>query len=209
MPSRSQLLSFAAVAVVVVASAFAFVGFAAAEHRTNVQLQVATSSTNDASMTAPTSLHLYVVGPEPIRGQVEDALVTAFSDRGIDAQVVTDLQAEYDHPVLLVAARDSRLAYNPVTPSAAVSLGFEYAADGNVTQFGRDAGTAFDATLVDDRLVGGETIPVVLDDQNTLFRSGEIRVTDESIGVISWPGYQAHVLEAVGESTLVSLLDTE
>lgn len=119
-----------------------------------------------------------------------------------------DLQPEYEQPVLLVAVRDSRLAYNPVTPSAAVSIGFEYAADGNVTQFGQDGDAAFDATLLDDRLIRGEKIPVVLDDQNTLFRSGEIRVTDESSGVISWPGYRAHVLEAIGESTVISLLDT-
>jgi hypothetical protein len=209
MSSRSQLLSLAVVAVVVIASAFAFVGFAAAEHRTDVQQQVATSSTNGASMTVPSVLHLYVVGPEPMRGQVEDALVTAFDNRGIDAQVVTDLQSAYDRPVLLVAVRDSRLAYNPITPSAAVSIGFEYAADGNVTQFGQDGDAAFDVALVDDRLMRGETIAVVLDDQNTLFRSGEIRVTDESNGVISWPGYQAYVLEAVGESTVVSLLDTD
>lgn len=208
MPSRSQLLSFAAVVMVVVASAFAFVGFGAAEHQTNVQQQVATSSTNGATMTVPAALHLYVVGPEPIRGQVEDALVTALANRRIDVQVVTDLEPTYDQPVLLVAVRNFRLAYNPVTPSAAVSLGFEYAADGNVTQFGQDGDTAFDATLVDDRLMRGETIPLVLDDQNTLFRGGEISVTDESSGVVSWPGYRGHILEAVGESTVGSLLDT-
>jgi hypothetical protein len=195
--------------MIVLASSFAFVGFAAAEHRTDVQQQVATSSTNGATMAVPAALQLYVVGPEPIRGQVEDALVTALETRGVDVQVVTGLQPTYDQPVLLVAVRDSRLAYNPVTPSAAVSLGFEYAADGNVTQFGQDGDTAFDAPLVDDRLVRGEPIPLVLDDQNTLFRSGEIRITDESRGVVSWPGYSAHVLEAVGESTVASLLDTE
>jgi len=57
--------------------------------------------------------------------------------------------------------------------------------------------------------MSGETVSHVLDDQKTLFRSGEIRLTDESSGVISWPGYRAHVLEAVGENTVATLIDTE
>ncbi|WP_136718562.1 hypothetical protein [Halorientalis salina] len=205
MSSRFHLQAFAVVAAIMLVSSFAFVGFAAAEHRIDVDQQVATSSTNGATMLVPTTVSLYVVGPDPIRGQVEQALVSAFERRDIDVTVVTDLEPTYDRPVLMVGVRDTQLAYNPVTPSATVSLGYEYAADGNVTQFGEDGDSGFDGSLVDDRLLTGQPISHVLDDQNTLFRSGEIRLTDESRGIVSWPGYRAHVTDALGETTIASL----
>jgi hypothetical protein len=210
MATKIRLQAFAVVSIVMLVCAFAFVDFTVGEHHTEVRQQVATSSTNGASMTVPTTVFLYVVGPDPYRTQIEDELVDGFDERGVDALVVTDLEPEYDQPVLLVAVRESRLSYNPVSPSASVSLGFEYAADGNVTQFGqevRDAG--FDAALVDERLLSDEDIPIVLDDQNTLFRSGNINFTDTTTGINSWPGYRTYVLDSVAENGIAALLNIE
>lgn len=206
MASRFRRRVAAILALLVVVSSFAFVGFAAAEHRTDVQRQVATSSVGGTSMTVPDAVSLYVVGSEPVRPQVERALATAFDARGIDVQVVAELEPVSDRPVLLVAVREFQLAYNPVTPSATATLGFEYAAEGNVTQFGLDGDGAFDAAIADERLRNGDRIPLVLDDQHTLFRGGEIHLTDGTRGVISWPGYRAHVLDALAETTVDGLV---
>ena len=207
MTLRSQLQTVAIVTVVFLASVFAFTSFTAAEHRTDISTQVVTSSTNGASMTSPSTIHLSVVGADPIRGQVASALVAALDERGVDAQIVTDLAPTYDHPVLLVAVTESQLAYNPISPSATVSLHFKYAADGNVTQFGQThPGATFDATLLEKRLLNGDSISVVLDDENTLFRSGDIHVTDASTGLLSWPGYRGHVLDTAGTAVIESLL---
>jgi hypothetical protein len=206
MASRFKRRAAIVLALLVLAGSFAFVGFAAAEHRTEVQRQVATSAIGGASMTVPDAVSLYVVATKPPRAEVETAFVTAFGDRGIDVQVVTDIEPTADRPVLLVAVREFQLAYNPVTPSAIATVSFEYAADGNVTQYGQDGDSGFDPGLVDERLHNGDRIPLVLDDRNTLFRGGEIHLTDGTRGVITWPGYRAHVLDALGAATVDSLL---
>ncbi|HKL29564.1 MAG TPA: hypothetical protein VJ898_09895 [Natrialbaceae archaeon] len=207
MASRTRWLAIPVVIVIVLAGAFAFTDFAAAEHRTNVHDKVVTTSTNEASMSVPATLHLYVVGSDPARKQVERTLTAAFGDRGVNVRTVTDLAPEYDRPVVLVAVREFHLSYSPVSPSATVSLGFEYAPNGNVTRFGQTGvGTDFDAALVDERLLNGHRVQIVLNEENTLFRSGEINLTDATTGVISWPGYRAHVLETAGENAVASLL---
>ena len=206
MASRNRWLAIPVVIVIVLAGAFAFADFSAAEHRTNVHDKVVTISTNDASMSVPSTVHLYVVGSDPARKQVQRALTAAFGDRGVDVRAVTDLAPEYDQPVVLVAVREFQLSYSPVSPSATVSLGFEYAPNGNVTRFGQTSvGTDFDATLVDERLLNGHSVQLVLG-ENMLFRSGEVNLTDATTGAISWPGYRAHVLETVGENAIESLL---
>ena len=183
MVTRLHVSLLAVVVAVGVVAAFGFVGFAAAEHRTTVDRQVTTASVNDARVTVPDDVVLYVVGPDPLRGHLQDALVGALDERGIGAEPVTELAADHDRPVLMVGIRESDIAYDPVTPSARVALSFEYAPAGNVTQFGRaDDGAGFDPALVDEHLRSGDTVPLRLDGENVLFRGGDVRVTDATTG---------------------------
>lgn len=207
MTSRSRLRVSAVLAIVLLVGSFLFVGFSAAEHRTTVNKQVTTAASNGASMSVPTAIQVYVVGPEPIRGQVTDSILSAIDTEGIDARVVSVLAPVSADPVLLVGVRESRLAYNPITPSASVSLRFEYAANGDVRQFGQvDATGDFDSALVDDRLLRGAQVPIVFDTEDALFRSGDLSLSDASTGLTSWPGYQIHVADALGSSVVSALL---
>jgi hypothetical protein len=188
--------------------AFTFVGFSAAEHHTNVDQQVSTATANDASVSVPSEVVLYVFGPDAISNRMETAIVTAFEQRGTSVRIVSHLDPVYDDPVLLVGIQKSRIAYNPITPSAEVALSFVYAPSGNVTQFRQpnDANTSFNASLLRERLVDDDPIVFRVDDENRIFRKGGVRLTDSTTGVVSWPAYRAYVVETFAERSVDAVL---
>jgi len=205
---RSQRISgvFAVVSILVVlVGAFAFVGFSAAEHRTSVDQQVSTATVNNTSVSVPSEVVLYVFGSDSLGDRMETAIVTALEQRGTSVRVVSHLDPVYDDPVLLVGIRESQISYNPITPSAEVALSSLYAPGGNVTQFGQpndDVAAGFNASLLRERFLVGEPIVFRMDDENQIFRTVDVRLSDETSGVVSWPAYRSYVIETVAERSV-------
>jgi hypothetical protein len=202
---RTDVAVVIGIVLLVLVSAFAFVGFSAAEHRTNVDQQVSTASVNNASVSVPSEVVLYVVGPESVSNHLETATTTVLEQRGTSVRVVNNLDSVYDAPVLLVGIQESQIAYNPVTPSAESSLSFLYVPSGNVTQFGQsdeDATASFNASLLRQRLLDDDPIRFQMDDENRVFREGRVRLTDSTTGVVSWPAYRSYVIETVAERSV-------
>ncbi len=184
MNARSRALLASMVLLLALVFAFAVVDFRTMESRTTADSSVGTAQANNASAPVGGPIQLVVIGDGPVAERLEPALVTQLESRWGPFELAAEPASSFDGPVLVLAVRESVLRYNPVTPSARVTLDFAFVGSGN--------GTVARQLVSED---GG----IVLTDQDPYVVQGDIMVRDESRGLVSLPGYRSHVTERLAD----------
>jgi hypothetical protein len=193
---RIPTVVFIALAVLLLStgSAFLLLDFHAGQSNTVLSSTVGADAVNDATARDDAGLYLYVVGDDELARR----LVVALAEQGIDATLVSELETNYDRPVLYVATTNTRYVYNPLTPRGSVSWEYGYAADGNAT-------TARLLVEQDPHVIVVRDTPPA-DADYRYYVHGELTSTDESSGLYSLPAYRNHLVTAAAEATAASLV---
>lgn len=186
---RRSLLALLLVAALLVVGAFAFGDFHAMESATDASTSVSTAQANHSTAPMNVPLTLVVLGERPLAADLGDRLETNLSERWTVTRAAKP--ADTDGPIMVVIVSEAELRYNPITPSAAVTARFGFVGSGNATLATRMA---------------QDTNPVVYSNRDPYGVEGEVRLRDRSRGIVSWPGYQRHVADALASSVENALL---
>ena len=184
MVARSRVLLASLIFLLAIVVAFAVVDLHAMESQTAAESTVGTARANDAVPPVGGPIQLVVLGDGPVPERLEPALATQLESRWGPVELADDAAPDFDGPVLVVAVTGSDLRYNPVTPSARVSVDFAFVSSGN-------------GTLAEELATGDGG--VVLTNENPYVVHGDVTIRDESRGIVTWPGYRSHVVEQLAD----------
>jgi hypothetical protein len=185
MVSRRRILPVLLVVLLVLAVSFVaavtVVDFHAMESATTADASVGTSRANDAVAPTDEPLSLVIVGEGPVADRLGEALESSLSQPWESVERVDSVaNVSGDGPVLVVGVTSTDISYNPITPSARVRADFGFVGAGN-------------ATLAKQFALGER--PVVLTNETPYVVQGQVTIEDRSRGLVSIPGYHAHVTD--------------
>jgi hypothetical protein len=181
VPRRRLLLAALLLLVALVGVSFVFVEFHALKSETTADATVGTSRANDAVAPTEEPLTLVIVGEGPVADRLGEALESSLSPTWETVERVDSVaDASGDGPVLVVGVTSTDISYNPITPSARVRADFGFVGSGN-------------ATLAKQFALGER--PVVLTNETPYVVQGQVTIEDRSQGLVSIPGYHAHVTD--------------
>jgi hypothetical protein len=193
---RARAVVALAVLVVVAASATALlVGtFHAASFQTQTDATVtaAGSTVNDTRPVVGDGV-LVVRGPEGVADRVAPRLQAAFAERGLDLERVDSLP-EDGRPAVVAVVETWDPRWNPVTPSGTVTLRLAFDAQGHERHV--------EAALAD------ETLRFTSTEGSDLVVESAVTVRDSGTGLVSWPAYRTHLLDAAVTETADRVVDT-
>ncbi|MFB6155594.1 MAG: hypothetical protein ABEJ22_06835 [Haloferacaceae archaeon] len=202
--SRTTLVVSLLVVALLVVAAFAFVDFHAATTRTAVQSSTATSSVNGATLPSPGPVSLFVASDDTTSRRLGAALTEALESRGYEVTAVDSLRADYDASVLVVGVPERSLRYDPVTPSATLSVRFLFVDSGNLSNVGE---RAFEAERFREDFLADDLGVVRLDGETRFVREGTLTVQVRQTGVVSAPAFRRTVAETAGEAVVANGFD--
>ncbi len=179
---RYRLLGAALLLAGLLVGAFAVLDFQVLESETATDFAVGTSQLGNA--TAPDgSLTLVVLEGGAVADQLGPDLEAALSDRfGPVTTTTAEPMPPWNGSVLVVAVSESSIQYNPIAPSGQVRADVAFVGSGNAT---------FATSLV----TGAD--PLVVTNAEPYVIHGTVTVTDRSRGLVSVPGYRAHLRDAL------------
>ena len=185
---------FLAVLLLSTGSAFLFLDFHVGQRNATLSSTVVADAIDNATTRGEAGIYLYSGDDD-----LDRRLVVALAEQGIEATPVSELEAQYDRPVLYVATTSTSYTYTPVTPRGDVSWEYGYAANGNATT----------ARLLVERnphvVVVRDTPPA--DADYRYYVHGELTSIDESSGVYSLPAYRNQLSDGLAEATAASLVE--
>lgn len=190
MNVRPVLVSGVAL-LVVAAGIVALLPVELATHQTSVDGVTGSAVAPNASADFDGPVAVYVEGPGWSSNAVSHFLVGDLRAAGIDADVVSTLDAA-DGPVLAVRILDLDTTYRPVSPTASVRWRFVYTTTANTSYVQNQLATA-----------GG---PSVSTNETGFVVEGEYTLRDDVDGVISIPAYREAVADRVAATTAEKLL---
>lgn len=192
MVSRTTASIAAALVIglLLAAGAFAFVDFHALESQTAADTSVGTSRANEAMAPKNQPLFLTVVGDGPVTDRLATELQVDLQSTWDTVVLVEELNESMGGPVLAVVVDESRVRYNPVTPSARLHAEFAF--------IGTGQGETARAFALGEQ-------PTILNNEMPYVVQGDVTMVDTSRGLASLPGYRGFLVDRLSAKLTSSL----
>jgi hypothetical protein len=131
--------------------------------------------------------------PDGVRDRVGEHLRTAFAERGLDLELAESIPDD-GRPAVVAVVETWGPRWNPVTPSGTVTLDLAFDAQGHERHI--------EAALND------EPIRFTSVEGSDLTVEATVTVRDSGTGLVSWPAYRSHLVDAAVEQTADRVVDT-
>lgn len=187
--STINWIAAALVALLLIGLPFAFLSFQAAWSQTGVNTQGGTGSLGqpeEIRQLQGEQLRLFVEEQGPVSDALRKSLKGELERSGLFSEVVAvdDYDKQMPTPALVVRIPKADTTYTPVFARASLRVEFFYSSNGDLSFIDR-------GNFVFQRAEGA---PAAVQSRQTL------DTTDQTIGIISGPGYMNHLADAMAKA---------
>jgi len=179
--------------IVALCAAFLFLSFRASVSNTQAEKNSVSMSSGDRlpdAMQRRDKISIAVVGEGPLVSTLQDALAAEIRKSGMgEFELVPGIEPAFPNPVLIVKVGNPSLIWTPFFATSQFSIEAGFASNG-------------DTTFMGDTPITYNSI-----DGPTLNMSADYKISDQSWGLISLPGYHQFLAEYLAKQIVASLKD--